>query len=128
MKQCLIDVLNVRNTLLHVFSIPVEDEEGNPKSVDPQHEALRLAVLLQLVPDREADGLHARPHVSRGGALQPFGDVLRARRQLEERVERHVPRRVNFVPLQRGCPKNWAEDQWQWARAVAVGDTSTLSY
>jgi len=79
MKECLVDVLNASNTVLHVFPIAVEDESGNPKAVEPEREALRLAALMQLVPETETAGMHARQHVSRGGQLAAYGDVLEHR-------------------------------------------------
>ena len=50
-------------------NLAVEDRDGAPKAVDPEREALKLAALLHLVPESEAAGLHARPHVGRGGQL-----------------------------------------------------------
>jgi len=41
MKDCLVDVLNARDTVLHVFPIVLEDQDGTPKAVDPEREALR---------------------------------------------------------------------------------------
>ena len=74
MRNCLVDVLNVRDTVLHLFPIALENHDGTPRAVDAEQEALKLAAPMQLVP--ETDLLHARPHVSRGGQLTPYGDPL----------------------------------------------------
>ncbi len=79
MKNHLVDVLGDRSTVLHVFPITVRDQNGTPKAVDPEREALQLAAFMQLVPETEAGALHAMPHVSRDGPLTPNGDVLEMR-------------------------------------------------
>ena len=83
MKEDLVDVLNCRDTVLHVFAIPMEDQDGNPRAVDPEREAVRLAIRLGIVPEADDSGLHARPHVCRRGRLQPFADALEIKRQMD---------------------------------------------
>ncbi len=113
MKDCLVDVLNNRGTVLHVFPIPVEDESGTPKAVDPEREALRLAAMMQLVP--EAEAIHARPHVSRGGSLTPYGDVLETRLQGLDRIEQRIRERAYFLWQQDGCSESRADEHWRRA-------------
>ena len=115
MKECLVDVLNARETVLHVFPIAVEDQDGTPKTVDPEREALKLATLLQLVPEAEIEGLHARPHVGRGGQLMPYSDALNTRCQMEERAEQRIRERAYFLWQQESCPENRAEEYWRRA-------------
>jgi len=81
MNSCLVDVSNDRGTVLHVFPIAMEGQNGAAKVEDAEQEALKLAVLMQLVPEAEVETLHARPHVSRGGPLMPYGDVVETKRQ-----------------------------------------------
>ena len=118
MKECLIDVLNGRDTVLHVFPIALEDRDGTPKAVDPEREALKLAALLHLVPEEEAAGLHARRHVGRGGPLTPYADVLETRCQMRERAERRIRERAYFLWRQEGCPDGRAEEHWHRAREI----------
>ena len=113
MKECLVDVLNDRGTVLHVFPIAVEDQNGAPKAVDPEQEALRLAALVQLVP--EAEALHARPHVSRGGPLTPYGDALELKLQKLDRTEQRIRERAYLLWHQEGCPENRADEHWHRA-------------
>ena len=113
MKECLVDVLNARDTVLHVFPVAVEDETAAPQ------EALKVAADLRLVPEAEEDTLHARAHVSRGGQLAPFGDALVTRQQAEERVEQDVRTHAYFLWQAAGCPDNQAEEYWH--KACAVG-------
>ena len=122
MKERLIDVLNARDTVLHVFPIAVEDEDGAPKAVDPEQEALKLAAYMRLVPEDEIEGLHVRPHVSRGGQLTPYADVLETRRQMRERAERRIRERAYFLWRQEGCPEGRAEEHWQRAREIEGED------
>ena len=112
MKECLVDVLNARDTVLHVFPVVVEDE-----TVAPQ-EALKVATDLHLVPETEEGALHARVHVSRGGQLAPFGDALVTRQQAEERAEQHVRTQAYFLWQEAGCPDNQAEEYWHKACVI----------
>ncbi len=116
MKDCLIDVLNARDTVLHIFPIAVEDPDGMPKAVDPEREALRLAALMQLVPETETAALHARRHINRGGPLAPYSDVLEIRLQRWDRIERHIRERAYFLWQDEGCPDNRADQHWHLAR------------
>ncbi len=118
MKECLVDVLNDRGTVLHVFPIPVEDQDGTLKTVDPEREALKLAVVMQLVPEAEADVLRTRPHISRGGPLTPYSDVLELRLQRFERTEQRIRERAYFLWRQEGCPENRADEHWHRAREI----------
>ena len=118
MKKCLVDVLNDKGTVLHVFPIPVEDQNGIPKAVDPEREALKLAAVMQLVPEDEVATLHTRPHVSRGGPLTPYADVLELRLQRFERAEQRIRERAYFLWLEEGCPENRADEHWHRAREI----------
>jgi len=114
MKECLIDVLNARNTVLHVFPIAVEGQDGNPRLVNPEQEALKLAAIMQIVPETEE--LHARPHVGRGGQLLPYGDVVELKHETCERTEQRVRQRAYFLWQQEGCSENRADEHWHRAR------------
>lgn len=116
MKECLVDVLNARDTVLHVFPIAVEDQDGTPKAVDPEQEALKLAALMQLVPETETAGLHARQHVSRGGQFTPYSDVLETRLQTWGRIQQRIRERAYFLWQHEGCPDNQADEHWRRAR------------
>ena len=109
MKDCLVDVLNARGTVLHVFPIPVENQDGTPKDVNPEQEALRLATVGQLVPETEFDTLQAREHVSRGGPLTPCSDILETKAQKLHRSEQRIRDRAYFLWQQAGCPETQAD-------------------
>ncbi len=115
MKECLVDVLNARETVLHVFPIVVEDQDGSPKAVDPEQEALKLASLLRIVPEVEIESLHTRPHVSRGGPLTPYADVLITKCQTQERAEQRIRERAYLLWQQEGCPEGRADEYWHRA-------------
>ena len=116
MKECLVDVLNARNTVVHVFPIAVANQDGTPRPMDPEQEALELATQMQLVPETEV--LHARPHVSRGGQLLPYGDVLEVKRELCGSTEQRVRERAYFLWEQKGCLENRADEHWHQAREL----------
>ena len=115
MKTCLVDVLDGRDTVLHVFPIAVENPNGTPTAVDPEQEALRLAARLQLVSENETEPLHTRSHVGRGGPLTPYSDVLEIRRQSLDQVEQRIRERAYFLWQQEGCPESRADARWHRA-------------
>ena len=115
MKECLVDVLNVRDTVLHVFPVPVKDAPGAPQA-EAIHEALKAATDLQLVPETGREGLHARMHVSRGRQLTPFGDAVTTRREADERAEQHVRTHACFLWQEAGCLDDRAGEHWHKAR------------
>ncbi len=116
MKECLVDVLNARNTVVHVFPISVENQNGTPRLVNPEQEALELATGMQIVPETES--LHARPHVSRSGALLPYGDLVETKREMFERTEQRTRERAYFLWQQEGCSENRADEHWHRAREI----------
>lgn len=115
MSECLVDVLNAHDTVLHVFPVKVEDRNAVSKEAECIQQALQTAHELQLVPESEAESLHARVHVSRGGPLTPFGDVLEIRRQAQARAEEHRRTHAYFLWQQAGCPDNQADSHWHRA-------------
>ena len=118
-------MLNARDTVLHVFPIAVEDQDSASKDTECVQEALKVAADLHLVPEAEMDGLHARIHVSRGGQLTPFGDVLEVRRQSQERAEQRIRTRAYFLWQQEGCPENRAEEHWYQACEIEGHSSSS---
>ena len=116
MQERLVDVLNERNTVLHVVPVTVADDSAT--ETECVQEALKAASHLQLVPKSEADRLHARIHVSRGGPLAPVGDVLRIREEERERAEQRIRVRAYFLWQQSGCPDN--RDAELWSKACAA--------
>lgn len=90
MTERLVDVLNARETVLTVIPVALDDQDGDPKEAACLQEALKIAADLQLVPDAEVEGIHARMHVSRGGQLAPVADVLKIRQEAQERAEQGV--------------------------------------
>ncbi len=118
MKECLVDVLNARDTVLHVFPIVVENQDGTSNAVDAEQEALRLAASMQLVPEAETEGLRARPHVSRSRQLTPCNDPADAVRKVVERNAHCTQVRAYFLWQHEGCSENRSEEHWRRAREL----------
>ena len=116
MKECLVDVLNQRETVLHVFPIVVEAEDGTPMPVDPEREALKAAAIVKLADETEI--LHARVHVSRGGPLTPYADVLQTRAEAFEMAQQRIRERAYFLWIEEGYPDNRAHEHWQQAQSA----------
>ncbi len=116
MKNCLVDVLNARDTVLHVFPVAVENQDVTPNLVDVEEEALRLAGVMQLLPETEI--LHARLHVSRGGQLTPYDDMSESRHTFWGTTEQRIRERAYFLWQQEGCSDNRADEHWYRARKL----------
>lgn len=118
MKDCLVDVLNARGTVIHVFPIPIEERDGASKAVNPEQEALRLAVLEQLVPETEVGTLQVREHVSRSGPLTPYSDALEIKLRKLQRTEQRIRERAYFLWQQAGCHEDRADEYWYKAHEI----------
>jgi hypothetical protein len=76
MSERLVDVLNERNTVLHVYPVSIGAPDVPPDDAEYEREALKAAAHAHLVSDAELHGLRARMHVCRRGMLTPFGGDL----------------------------------------------------
>ena len=115
MKECLVDVSNANDTVLHVIPVMVKNPESAARDAESLQEALKVAGHLHLVPDDKLDTLQARVHVSRGGQLTPFGDVMQVRQQVQERAEQRVRTRAYFLWQREGFPEHRADEHWYQA-------------
>jgi Protein of unknown function (DUF2934) len=111
MQERLIDVLNDKNSLLHVF--PVKAEAPLPES-EFEQEAVKAAIAAEIVSPKEAKTLRTRPHVSRGGPLVPYGDALQIKR------EQHIRQRAYYLWQADGCPNDRSDEYWH--RACEIED------
>ncbi len=118
MKERLVDVLNERNTVLHVLPVPAEGRQGELDEGACVQQALHTAAQLRLVPEAETQRLHARIHVERGGQLAPVGDVLRVRMEAQRRAEEHIRARAYFLWERDGRPATDGEEYWFQACAI----------
>jgi hypothetical protein len=86
MAERLVDVLNDKNNLLHVFPVTVEEPDARPTDSDFEQAALKAAIAAEMAPESDAKKLRARPHVSRGGQLAPFGECTSNQARAEDEV------------------------------------------
>jgi hypothetical protein len=77
---------------------------------------LEAAAHAQLVPDAELKSLTARMHISRGGALAPYGDNRDTSSETRETLEQAVRERAYFLWELDGRPEGGADGYWQRAR------------
>jgi hypothetical protein len=119
MPELLIDVLNDKNNVLHVFPVQI-DHDAPAKEGDFEQEALKAAVAAEIVPPAEAPTLKARPHVSRGGQLMPYGDALQTKTEQKMRLEDQIREHAYFLWQEAGCPDNQADEFWHRASEIQV--------
>jgi hypothetical protein len=115
MPERLVDVLNGDGAVVHTFPITL-DGSDNASDEDYQTKALEAAAHAQLVPDAELKSLTARMHISRGGALAPYGDNRNASSETREALEQAVRERAYFLWEVDGRPEGGADDYWHRAR------------
>ena len=118
MKECLVDVLNANDTVLHVISVAEMNTDGVARDVASVQEALKVAGHLHLVPDEELETLKARVHVDRRGPLMPIGDVMQVRQQAQERSEQRTRTRAYFLWQREGFPEDRADENWYQASNI----------
>jgi hypothetical protein len=117
MPELLIDVLNDKNNVLHVFPVQIDDDTATKQAAFEQ-EALKAAVAAEIVPSAEAAALKARPHISRGGQLMPYSDALQTKTEQKMRGEEQIRERAYFLWQEAGCPDNQADEFWHRASEI----------
>ena len=115
MQERLVDVLNDKNNVLHVFPVQIEAPDAPLKEADLERKALEAAVASEIVPKSEKKKLKARLHVGRGGPLMPYGDALQTKNEQQMRFEERIRERAYFLWQEAGCPDNQADGFWQHA-------------
>ncbi len=112
MEERLVDVLNDKNNVLHVFPITVEKPDAPLTDADFEQEALKVAIAAEIVPETDASKLRARLHVCRGGQLAPFGDALQIKHEQKMRFEQRIRDRAYFLWQDAGCAERQADEFW----------------
>jgi hypothetical protein len=114
MVERLVDVLDSRGNLRHVFPIRIEGSADSNSLYEKK--ALEAAVFEKLVPDNEVSGLTARMHISRSGPLEPYADDRDARAQTKASLDEIVRERAYALWEQEGRPEGRAAEHWQLAQ------------
>jgi hypothetical protein len=112
------DVLNDKNNVLHVFPVQIEADDAPLKEAVFEQEAVKAAVAAEIVPPAEAPNLKARPHVSRGGPLMPYGDALQTKKEREMSLEGRIRESAYFLWQEAGCPDNQPDEFWHRAGEI----------
>jgi Protein of unknown function (DUF2934) len=116
MAERLVDVSNgSRTAVLHTFPITIGGSDIAAKDAEYEEKALKAAAYAQLVPDADLKGLTTRMHVSRGGALEPYGDDRDVLSQTKQGLDQVVRERAYFLWEQEGCPEGRGDEYWHRA-------------
>ncbi len=115
MVERLVDVLDSHGTVLHTFPITLQGSEA-PTDAQYEEKALKAAAYAQLVPDADLQSLTARMHVSRGGALAPYGDNRNVMSQTQDGLEQADRELAYSLWQQDGCPDGRADEYWHRAQ------------
>jgi hypothetical protein len=123
MQERLVDVLNDKNNVLHVFPVQIEAHGAPLEDADFEQKALEVAAAAEIVPNPEKRSLKARPHVSRGGQLMPYGDSLQTKNEGNMRLEEQIRERAYFLWQEAGCPENHSNGFWERASEIQYAST-----
>ena len=124
MQERLVDVLNEKNNVLHVFPVRIEADDAALDEADFEQKALEAAAAAEIVPCHEENKLKARLHVSRGGPLRPYGDTLQTKHEQKMRIEERIRERAYFLWQEAGCPDNQGE--WFWQHACEIQQRASV--
>jgi hypothetical protein len=76
MTERLVDVSNSSKTaVIHIYPITIGGSDIDARDAEYEEKALKAAAYAQLIPDADLKDLTTRMHVSRGGALEPYGVI-----------------------------------------------------
>ena len=112
MTERLVDVLNSNRTVIHTYPITIGDSDTPSTDAKYEEKALKAAAHAHLVPDAELKSLTARMHVSRGGAMAPYGHERGVLSQTTQHLDQTVRERAYFLWQQDGCPEGRADEYW----------------
>jgi hypothetical protein len=114
MTERLVDVLNIRNDVIHTFPITIEGSDISDAQY--KQKALQAAAYEKLVPDADLGGLTARMHFSRSGPMEPFGDNRDVLAQTKQSLDQIVRHRAHLLWEQEGRPDGQADEHWRRAQ------------
>jgi hypothetical protein len=115
MAERLVDVLNSNKAVLHTYPITVGAPNIIPDDTEYKAKAVKAAAHAQLVPDADLKSLTTRMHVSRGGALAPYGDDRGMLSETKQGLDQVVRERAYLLWEKDGCPDGRAEEYWHRA-------------
>ncbi len=115
MTERFIDVLNDKETVLHTFPVEVGVSVSKPSDTNFEEKALSAAAHAQLVPMEELESLSARMHVSRDGAMTPFGGSRDMLMETKVGLDQIVREEAYKLWEQEGRPEGRADDHWHRA-------------
>jgi Protein of unknown function (DUF2934) len=115
MSERMVDVLSGNNTVLHTYPITVGVSDVPAKDAEYEMKASKAAAHAQLVPDADLKRLTTRMHVSRSGALAPYGDDRDTLSETEQALEQAVRERAYFLWQRDGSPHGREAEYWHIA-------------
>jgi Protein of unknown function (DUF2934) len=115
MAERLVDALNSSKGVLHTYPITIGDSDIAAKDDEYRQKASRAAAYAHLVPDADLNSLTTMMHVSRRGALAPFGDGHDVLSQTKQGLDQVVRERAYCLWQQEGCPEGRADEYWHRA-------------
>ncbi|HTH49225.1 MAG TPA: DUF2934 domain-containing protein [Candidatus Limnocylindria bacterium] len=116
MVERLVDVMDANGAVLHTYPVAIKDSDPGAGDAEYEKKAMQAAANSELVPHDELGGLTTRMHVSRGGALAPYGDVRATLSETAQSLEQAVRERAYFLWERDGRPHGQSEECWTRAR------------
>lgn len=117
MGERLVDVSNSNETVLHTYPVTVDERHANNDNKF-EEKAVLAASFDELVSDPRT--LTTKMHVSRGGALTPYGDARNVHSQTKAGVEQSVRESAYYLWEREGCPEGRATEFWDRAHEQTI--------
>ncbi|SHK25761.1 Protein of unknown function [Roseomonas rosea] len=115
MSERLIDVLDEHGRVRHTYPITLGEPGASAAEESYEAKALEAAAHSELAPDEELREFTAKPHASRSGPLQPYGDSLRSDSETKLGLEQVVREHAYLLWVEEGRPEGRATDHWRRA-------------
>ena len=116
MVERLVDVEKKGVKRLHTFPVTISDPDAVTKEEAFQRKALEAAANAKLVANAELKTLNAKMHVSRGGPLEPYPDLLGVLAETREGLNQSVRERAYSLWEQEAQPWGRADEFWHRAQ------------
>jgi len=124
MSEKLVDVLDRIGNHLHTYRVTLPESCGDQDDDAFQSKALEAAAYGRLVSNERLSELTARMHVSRRGALAPYGDEVRADSETHTGLEDALRERAYYLWEKNGRPEGEADRFWKLAHDETTAERS----
>ena len=124
MTERLVDIADDKGKRIHTYPVTLPDNGSHQDDTAFKEKALEAAANGRLVSDEKLPGLSASMHVSRRGALAPYGDEVKTDSETHVGLEDALRERAYFLWENNGRPDGEADRFWKLAHDETTAERS----